>query len=211
MTRWRTPALAALWAQVAGLVALAAYLLWREGFGGMSWLNGAEALLAALVLGLWTAVLGRFTAGRGMPPEDGTLRALRGLFPWLTSLRLALWFLTLVSVLGGAAPQANPVALTALLTVWPAAVLAGNAVYGTLARLAPEPADLVRRARLADWLNVAAALSLAMAVFNVVPIRGFSSVPGTADLWVYGLSGALDVAATLLARQAVLTAPFPRG
>lgn len=211
MTRWRTPALVALWVQVAGLVALAAYLLWREGSPGLGWLNAGEALLAALVLGLWTAVLGRFTAGWGTRPDDGTLRALRGLFPWLTSLRLALWFLTLVSVLGGAAPQANPVALTALLSVWPAAVLAGNAVYGTLTRLAPEPADLLRRARLADWLNVAAALSLAMAVFNVVPIRGFSSVPGTADLWVYGLSGALDVAATLLARHAVLTAPFPRG
>lgn len=211
MTRWRTPALVALWVQVAGLVALAAYLLWREGFAGLAWLNGAEALLAALVLGLWTAVLGRFTVGRGTPPDDGTLRALRGVFPWLTSLRLALWFLTLVSVLGGAAPQANPVALTALLTVWPAAVLAGNAVYGTLARLAPEPADLLRRARLSEWLNVAAALSLAMAVFNVVPVQGFSSVPDGADLWVYGLSGVLDVAATLLARQAVLTAPFPRG
>ncbi|MDL2343329.1 hypothetical protein QOL99_04095 [Deinococcus sp. MIMF12] len=210
MTRWRTPALALLWVQVGGLVGLAAYLLWREGFAGVGWLNGGEALLAALVLGLWTAVLGRFTAGRGTPPEDGTLRGLRALFPWLTSLRLALWFLTLVSVLGGAAPQANAVALTALLTVWPAAVLAGNAVYGTLARLAPDPADLLRRARLADWLNVAAALSLAMAVFNVVPVAGFSSLPEGVDLWVYGLSGVLDVAATLLARQAVLTAPLPQ-
>lgn len=211
MTRWRTPALAALWLQVAGLVALAAYLLGRGGLAGLGWTSAAESLLAALVLGLWTAVLSRLTAGRGTPPEHGPLRALRGLFPWLTSLRLALWFLTLVAVLGGAAPQANAVALAALLSVWPAAVLAGNAVYGTLVRLAPEPGDLLRRTRLADWLNVAAALSLAMTVFNVVPIAGFSSSPQGADLWVYGLSGALDVGATLLARQAVLHAPPRQG
>jgi hypothetical protein len=117
-----------------------------------------------------------------------------------------LWFLTLVSVLGGGAPQANPVALTALLTVWLAGILGGNAVYGTLARLAPEPANLLRRARLAEWLNLAAALSLGMAVFNVVPVAGFSRPPTLTDQLVYGLSGALDVAATLLALWAVRTA-----
>ncbi|WP_026332558.1 hypothetical protein [Deinococcus apachensis] len=200
---WREAAFAALWVQVAGLFALVAFSLYRGNFSEGAWLSAIEAFLAGLVLAWWTLVLGRFTAGQAVPPTDGTLRALRIAFPWLTSFRLVLWFLTLLSVLSGGAPEANTVALTALLTVWPAGTLAGNAVYGTLARLAPNPADDTGRKRLADWLNLAAALSLAMAVFNVVPIRGFSDSPTLTDQLVYGLSGALDVLATLLAMRTV--------
>lgn len=201
--RWRQAALIALTVQVAGLFAVAAFSLWRGNFSTGAWFSAVEAFLAGLVLAWWAAVLARFTAGRGVSPEDGSLRALRLAFPWLTSFRLVLWFLTLLDVLSGGAPEANTVALTALLTVWPAGILAGNAVYGTLARLAPGPADPAGRRRLADWLNVAAALSLAMAVFNVVPIAGFSLAPSRTDQIVYGLSGVLDVGATLLALRAV--------
>lgn len=204
--RWRSAALLALGVQVAGLFGVAAFVLWRGNLSEGAWFTATEAGLAALVLAWWTVILGRFTAGQAVSPGDGTLRALRRAFPWLTSLRLVLWFVTLLFIIGGGAPQASPVALTALLTVWPAGILAGNAVYGTLARLAPNPADPVLRARLAEWLNLAAALSLALAVFNLVPIAGFSRPPTRTDQLVYGLSGALDVAATLLALWAVRTA-----
>lgn len=208
--RWRAAALAALWVQVASLLATAAYALWRGQLSQGAWFTAAEAGLAALVLAWWTRLLGRLTVGRAVPLTDGTLRALRLGFPWLTSLRLVLWGLTLLFVLTGGAPEAHPVALTALLTLWPASILAGNAVYGTLARLAPHPADVTGRGRLVDWLNLAAALSLGMAVFNVVPIAGFSDVPTRADQLVYGLGGLLDVAATLLALRAVhATLPRP--
>ncbi|BDP43007.1 hypothetical protein DAETH_29760 [Deinococcus aetherius] len=209
--RWRSAALTALTIQVAGLFAVVAYALWRGNFSEGAWFTAVEAFLSGLVLAWWTAVLRRFLRGWSVAPGDGALRALSVAFPWLTSFRLVLWFLTLLSVVNGAAPDANTVALTALMTVWPASILAGNAVYGTLARLAPNPADLVRRRRLADWLNVAAALSLAMAVFNVVPIAGFSDRPTPGDQLVYGLSGALDVLATLLAMRAVGAAPVGEG
>ncbi|EYB67522.1 hypothetical protein DEIPH_ctg037orf0001 [Deinococcus phoenicis] len=209
--RWRSAALLALGVQVTGLFGLAAYSLWRGRFSEGAWFSGIEALLAGLVLAWWTVLLGRFTTGQPVPPTDGTLRALRFAFPWLTSFRLVLWLLTLLFVLNGSAPEANTVALTALLTVWPVGILAGNAVYGTLARLAPNPADLTGRRRLADWLNLAAALSLGMAVFNVVPIAGFSDPVTRTDQLVYALSGALDVLATLLALRAVQAAPVTGG
>nr|WP_246580612.1 hypothetical protein [Deinococcus aestuarii] len=190
-----------------GLFAVVGYALWRGNFSEGAWLNAVEAFLAGLVLAWWTAVFRRVTLGWAVPAGDGALRALRLTFPWLTSFRLVLWFLLLLSLANGAAPEANTVALTALMTVWPASILVGNAVYGTLARLAPGPADPLRRKRLADWLNVAAALSLAMAVFNVVPVAGFTSVPRLSDVLVYGLSGAVDVLATLLALRAVGAAP----
>lgn len=208
---WRSAALAALWLQVASVFGVAAYALTKGNFSESAWLNAVEAFLAGLVLAWWTALLGRLTAGQAVREEDGTRRALSVALPWLTSFRLVLWFLTLLAVLGGAGEEANPVALTALLTVWPAAILAGNAVYGTLARLAPNAGDALGHRRLADWLNLAAALSLAMAVFNVVPIPGFSSDVTLADQLVYGIGGLLDVVATLLAMRAVQQAPGARG
>jgi len=200
---WRSAALIALWVQVAAVFGAAAYGLERGQFSEGAWLSAAEALLAGLVLSWWTVILGRVTAGLSVPPEDGTLRALGLLLPWLTSFRLVLWGLNLLFLLDGRAPEANPVALTALMTVWLALILSRNAVYGTLARLAPNPGDAAARSRLADWLNLSAALSLAMTVFNLVPLAGFSRVPTLTDQLVTGVSGAINVIATLLALQAV--------
>ena len=208
---WRLAALLALWVQVASLFGMAAYGLWRGHFSVDGWFTGIEAFLGGLVLAWWTVLLGRLTEGRAVPPTDGTLVSLRFAFPWLTSLRLMLWSLTLLGVLAGLAPEANTVALTALFTIWLAAILASNAVYGTLTRLAPNPADLTGRRRLAEWLNVAAALSLGMTVFNLVPIAGFSTTPTLTDQLVYGLGGGLDVLATLLALAAVQAAPGAKG
>ena len=218
--RWRSLALGALWVQVASLFGLVAYALWRgNATGGLDegvWLNAFDSFLAALVLWWWTATLSRVTLGQAISTEPlpgpdapgaGQLRALRAAFPWLTALRLSLWFLTVLSVTNTPSSEANPVALTALLTTWGAAIFASNAVYGSLARLAANPADPVDRERLLGWLNLSAALSVAMTVFNVVPIAGFSSAPDLTNQVVYGLSGVLDVVATLLAFRAVQTMP----
>ncbi|MFD1732331.1 hypothetical protein ACFSC4_16590 [Deinococcus malanensis] len=207
MNRWRVPALAALWAQVVSLGAVSAYALWKGNFTGSAALSATEALLAALVMAWWTHLFARLTMAHTVLPTDGVLRALRLVFPWLTALRAALWLMTLLMILSGAAAEANPVALTALMTVWGGAIVASNAVYGTLARLVSQPADLLQRQQLLDWLNLAAALSLGMGVLNVIPITGFSSLPVLHTQVVYGLVAAIDVLATLLAQQALRAAP----
>lgn len=210
--RWRSAALACLWAEVAVLLGSVAFVLWQGGSGVQSYFNAADFLLAALVLAWWTRIFARLSAGQATAPDDGTLRALALSFPWLTSLRAALWGLTLLALLTGLAPDANGVALTALMTVWGAAILASNAVNGSLVRLAPEPGDPAGRRRLLDWLNVSAALALGMVVLNVVPIRGFSGDPTLGAQLVYGLGGALDVVATVLALRALLAqfGPLPQ-
>ncbi|MFK7603657.1 hypothetical protein ACI3L1_15745 [Deinococcus sp. SM5_A1] len=208
--RWRALALGFLWTQVVAVFGIVAFALWRDQFGPQGWLNAVDAFLAGLVLTWWTLVFTRVSAGQATPPEDGTLRALTAVFPWLTSFRAALWGLIVLSVAGGMFPEANTLALTALITVSGASVLASNAVNGSLVRLAPEPENPANRKRLMDWLNLSAALALGVTVLNVVPIVGFSStVPLSAQL-VYGLGGLLDVIATVLALW-VLMARGKRG
>lgn len=199
---WRTPALAALAAQVASLFLLSAYAA-ATGRGVFVWLGVVETALAGVVLWWWTALLGRLLRGQAVPDTDGTWRSLALLYPWLTALRGASWLAVLLAVLGGGAPEASALGLTALLTLWAASILAGNAVYGSLLRLTLDPASQSARTRLTDWLNVAAALSLGMGVANLVPLPGFSTAPGLTDALAYGAGAALDVAATLLAFQAV--------
>ncbi|MFC4427733.1 hypothetical protein [Deinococcus navajonensis] len=207
--RWRALAVTALWVQVASLFGVSAYALWAANFSADGVLGALEAFLAGLVMTWWTAVFARVSGGDAVAPEDGVLRALGLSFPWLTALRGGLWLMLLLALLSGAGAEANPVALTTLMTVWAGAVLASNAMYGALARLAQAPGDLLARARLLEWLNVSAALSLGMGVLNVVPIAGFSTPPTLTAQLVYGLSAALDVVATLLAWQALRTAPVP--
>ncbi|MBZ9750666.1 hypothetical protein K7W42_07300 [Deinococcus sp. HMF7604] len=207
-TRWRQAALVALWGLVAATFGLCAYSLasgWPPNDLGA--LGTARTFLAAVVLVWWTQVFARYTRPAPTPEEDGVWRSLRALFPWLTSLRLALWGLSLFVYLAGFLPEANPVALTALATVELGFILAKNAVYGTLVRFAAAPLEVAGRARLGSWLNAAAALSLAIGVVNLVPVAGLSGERPAADLWVYGLHAALDVAASLLALRAVQTAP----
>ncbi len=199
LTRLRPLALGFLWAEVVVLLGSVAFVLWQSSLDAQGWFNAVDFLLAALVLAWWTQVFTRLSAAQATAPDHGSLRALALAFPWLTSLRAALWGLTLLGLLTGMAPQANPVAVTALMTVWGAAIGASNAVNGSLVRLAPEPGNPAARKRLMDWLNVSAALALGMAVLNVVPIRGFSGDPTLGAQLVYGLGGALDVVATVLA------------
>ncbi|WP_226342568.1 hypothetical protein [Deinococcus sp. AJ005] len=197
--RWRALALGFLWAEVVVVFGMVAFILLRGQPGPQEWINAFDSFLAALVLMWWTLVFTRVSAGEATSPGNGTLRALTVAFPWLTSFRAALWGVTLLGLATGGAPEANTLALTALMTVWGAAILASNAVNGSLVRLAPEPADLARRKRLMDWLNLSAALALGMAVLNVVPIVGFSASTTLSSQVVYGVGGLLDVVATVLA------------
>lgn len=203
MNRFRTPALTLLYLQVVAVFLIAGYALEHGGFKSDAWITATEAFLAGLVLAWWTVILGRITAGQALAEKDGTLRALGGFFPWLTALRYGLWGLTLLGLLAGVAPEANTVALTALMTIWGGAIWASNAVNGGLVRLALEPENISRASHLSDWLNTSAALSLGMTVLNIVPIKGFSSAPDPTSQLVYGLGGLLDVLATLAAFLAV--------
>ncbi len=201
--RWRGLAMGFLWAEVVAVFGTAAFALWRDDFGTQGWLNAADAFLAALVLTWWTLTFAHLSAGQATSPGNGTLRALAVAFPWLTSFRAALWGITLLMLVTGGAAEANSVALTALMTVWGAAILASNAVNGSLVRLAPEPQNPAHRKRLMDWLNLSAALALGMAVLNVVPIAGFSGEVALSAQLVYGVGGLLDVVATVLALWAL--------
>ena len=201
---WRGAALGALWVQVAALLFTAAYALWRDPRSPDGWLGGLEALLAALALAWWTVLLGRLLRGEATSPGDGTRRALSLTFPWLTALRFGLWGTLGLGLLAGVAPEANPVALTALMTVWFGAIVSGNAVFGTLIRLAGTPGDPLLRQRLREWLNLSAALAVGMTVLNVVPIRGFSGTPEPGTQLVYGVGGIIDVVATVLTLRAVM-------
>ena len=192
--RWRTPALAAQWLYVAATLGLTAYTL-LPGLNEGTVLTGLRSLLAALVGAWWAVIFGRYLLGQGTPDTDGTLRALRLFFPWLTALRLSLWLLGLLALGGDVAAQVNPVALTALQTLSFGYLFAKNAVYGTLARHATDPANALGRRRLGEWLNVAAPLALAIGVINTVPLRGMSAGFEPLTVALYGLHAALDLLA----------------
>ncbi|WP_309570824.1 hypothetical protein [Deinococcus sp.] len=205
-TQWRQAALAALWALVVATFTLAAYSLWRAGtIDAVSVLQALRSILAGLILVWWTQVFTRYTAEDTVPDTDGMLRALRMGLPWLTSLRLAMWLLLLLSLGSGMAQTASPVAVTALVTISGAFIFAKNAVFGTLAKWAVTPKEALGRVRLVQWLNVAAALSLALGVVNVVPIAGLpgSDTLDVPSMVIYGLHALLDTAAMLLALKAV--------
>lgn len=201
MNRFRTPALIALWVQVVAVFGLCVFALWDGQFSWSAWMSGAEAFLAGLALVWWTQLFALVTQNRGVPTTNGTWRALAAVYPMLTAVRAALWGLTLLGILAGMAPEANSVALTALMTIWGGAIFASNAINAGILRLAsgPDEAVLHNRTRLAEWLNTSAALSLGMAVLNVVPIKGFSDSPELASQLAYGVGGLLDVLATVLA------------
>ncbi|WP_291426615.1 hypothetical protein [Deinococcus sp.] len=203
--RWRFPALLFSWLDVAACLGAATYLLWNANFQGAAWFDAVSMLLAGLVLAWWTTIFGRVTLGLGVPATDGTLRALAVSYPLLTSLRLVIWGLTLLVILDGTFPTANPVALTAMMTLWGAAIMAANAVNAGLVRLATVTDELVRpqAERLSDWLNLSAALALGMLVINFVPIKGYGTPPTPTMNLVYAAGGLLDLVSALFQFLAV--------
>ncbi len=198
----RRAALTALWVQVAALVVYGGYDAARSG-GPEVWLGALDALLATLSLALWTALLGGLLRHVSAPATDARLRVFRLVFPWLIALRAAEWLLTSLAILGGAGDTANPIAVLALFVVWGGGIATGLGVYVISAGLFAKPSDAAARARLLTWLNVAAALSVAMTVMNVWPPTGFGHPPARLDQVIWAALGALDVLATLLALRAV--------
>ncbi|AWN23520.1 hypothetical protein DKM44_10030 [Deinococcus irradiatisoli] len=190
--------------QVAALVAYGVY----QGLSGGAdvWLSLLDVGLATLSLGLWTALLGDFLRGVAVADTSRRLRVFRFVFPWLTALRAAMWLFTSLAILGGAGDTANPIAVLALFLVWGGGIVAGLAVYVVSSVLFVRP-DLGGRARLVTWLNVSAALSVALTVMNVWPPTGFVPPPSLREQVIWGVQGVLDVGATLLALRAVQLAP----
>ena len=206
MNRWRSPALVAQWLYVAAAFAVTAYTL-LPGPNEDTTLMALRSLLSGLVGAWWAVVFGRYLRGQATPDTDGTLRALRVFFPWLTALRLSLWLLGLLQAGLVGSAEVNPVAMTALQTLSLAYALAKNAVYGTLARFAPDPAHPLGQRRLAEWLNLAAPLALAIGVINTVPVRGLSQGFNPTDVLVYGGYAVLDLLALGLSLLAVRGMP----
>ncbi|WP_261663556.1 hypothetical protein [Deinococcus sp. Marseille-Q6407] len=213
---WRPAALSALGLQVLSLFLTAGYHFARAqtDAGDAEWLNAGHDLLTGILTLWWTMLLARLTLGRGLVLNsylDRVRRALKYTFPLLTAFRGVLWGLTALALASGAASQANPVAVTAMMTIWGASIAASYMTFFWVVRwgeLGPERAAPARR-QLEDWLNLAAALSLGMTVINVVPIAGFSAAPSQTDQLIFGSTGLLDVAATLLALQAVRLTRLP--
>ncbi len=212
MNRFRGPALVALWVNVALTFGLCAFVLWNNDFDVVGWIDAFRFFLAGLVLTWWTQLFALVSQRRGVNTENGLWRSLALSYPWLTVFSLTMWTLVLLGLLSDGAPEANPVALTALMTVWGGAILATNAVNAGLLRLAsgPDAALGQNAARLLDWLNLGAALSLGMLVINLVPIKGFSSEQTMLEQVVYAASGLADTVSTLLAFFA-LRAAHPEG
>ena len=217
MNRFRQPALIFLWLDVAASFVVAAFTLLDGPITTYSVITTIGIIFGGVVLAWWATIFGRVSRGLGVPATDGTLRSLALSYPWLTAYNLSRWGMFLLGVLAGAAPEANPVALTALITIWGAAVLTSNAVNSHLVRLASGPDEAVptNAARLCDWLNLYAAVGAGLAVMNLVPIKGLDVTP-TPPLMqvVYTAASVIDIVAMLLSllaiRQAV-SGPLPSG
>lgn len=203
-SRWRLPALVAQGLYVAASFALAASLL-SSGVNEGTAMYAFRAFLAGLVGAWWGVILSRYLRAQATPETDGTLRALRASFPWLTAFRMALWLLGLLLV-GAVDPSVNPGTTMIVTLVSFAYIFAKNAVYGTLVRQAGSPQDAAGRAQFAQWLNIGAAVALALAVINGLPVRG-ESPPPTPELTLSVLASVLDLLALTFARQAVQELP----
>lgn len=200
MTRWAAPAAYAQYAYALAAFVLAGYIL-ESGINEISVLTALRSFLAGLVAVWWGRVLARYLGGQPTPDTDGTLRALRAFFPWVTALRLSLWLLLMLVLSGNT--EANSVTITAMLTITLGYALAKNAVYGTLARYAEDPASTAGQNKLFDWLNLAAPLAFALGVVNLVPARGIAGASDGFEYALYGLHAAADFVSLLAALWAV--------
>lgn len=201
---WRTAALLTLALQVLGLFVAAGYALEQLAARPITaWMDAGHQFVTGVLTLWWALIFGRLTLGRGLIANeylDKVLRVLSFSFPLLTAYRGALWFLTALN-LGGGMSQANPITITGLLSLWGGSIIASYMVFFWLVRWAEaEPAqNTAARKQLEDWLNLSAALTLGMTVINVMPIAGLSSNIRWNDQLVSGVTGGLDILATLLA------------
>ncbi|MFC4452445.1 hypothetical protein [Deinococcus sonorensis] len=198
-------ALLALALRVLSLPALLLYLLLRREGGG--WYSLPDLLGSAALLTLWGLLLRDLFAGRAARLNSTRLAVLRVSYPWLAAYQGALWVLAALGFGTGMYPEANPAAVFILLSVWVGGIVINLLLFLLSVRLFPNPADQTGRRQLSDLLNVAAALSLASTIINVVPLAG-APAPTHADQWAYLLAGVAELASLLLLRLA-LQRPAP--
>ncbi|MGY2893751.1 hypothetical protein [Deinococcus sp. UYEF24] len=205
-SRWVSLAVAGLWLRLLSVLALTAFVVWRAGAG--LWLTLPDLLGSAAALALWTPLIADLLHGRTVLTTDPRRRALSALYPWLIAFEAALWGLWLLNVLVGGLPEANPVAVAALVTAWGAGIVVSFLVYLLSLRLMANPADSTGFSQLADLFNLAAALAAASLIMNVVPLKG-AAAPTVADQWAYGLAGAVEVVSWLLLHRALAMPESP--
>lgn len=189
-----------------GALGLAAFVLLYHRAGG-AWYTASDALIGAAMQGLWVLLLLGYFRGQETDDWNGLFVAYRALFPLLVAWRGLLFFLTLAGVLG-AAGGPGTVSWLLLFAAWGGGLLANIGVYVFSLRLLMEPASPAPRLNLRRWLEWSALLGAAMTVMNVYPPGGLPR-PDVAEMLVWGLSGALDVAALLLLRRALAHPPPP--
>lgn len=189
-----------------GAVGLAAFVLLYHRAGG-AWYTASDALIGAAMQGLWVWLLLGYFRGRETDDWNGLFVAYRALFPLLVAWRGLLFFLTLAGVLG-AAGGPGTVAWLLLFVAWGGGLLANIGVYVFSLRLLMEPANPAPRLHLRRWLEWSAILGAAMTIMNVYPPKDLPR-PDAVEMLVWGLSGALDVAALLMLRRALAEAPQP--
>lgn len=196
------------------LLLLAGYVLGKELPNPLTgWLDAGHHFVTGVLTVWWALLLGRLTLGRGVAQGEYLSRVQQVLtftFPLLTTFRGVLWGITALGMAGGTV-QAHPVALTGLMTIWGASIIASYMCFFWLVRWAELGPKAARaKGQLEDWLNLSAALTLGMTVVNVVPTAGFSVDLSQTDQLAYGGAGLLDIAATLLALQAVRLTRLPQ-
>ena len=187
-------ALAGLWVRLGSIVGVLLYLLLKKN---TELFTLTDVLASTALTVLWTLLMGVYLRGGSVLPTDARRVWLTHLYPWLIAFEGAIWFLYTFDVLLGALPDANPVALTALVTVWGASIAVSFLIYALSLRLMINPGDTTGQRQFADLLNLAAALSAASTVMNVVRLGGTPG-PTVGDQWAFGLQGVVETAALLL-------------
>lgn len=193
-------ALTLLAVQAVGLLAFAMYVVFDEGLSFSGVVNSVDALLAAGFVWVWRGLLASTFAMRPVPPEQGAFRIYRYGYPVLLLWRTATLYLILVSLSFGAN---FTVSLVVLLIATAAALWVNWQTFVVSLKLVQKPLEAGTRARLRSLLEYGAALSALLTIMNLWPPAGLDR-PTLTEGVVWGLSGALDVAATLAVRAALL-------
>ncbi|ULH15369.1 hypothetical protein MF271_15770 [Deinococcus sp. KNUC1210] len=192
-------ALVGLWVRLGSIGALTIYLFLDSTTDAFSRIDAVAS--TALTL-LWTLLMGEYLRGGSVLPTDPRRLWLSWLYPWLIAFEGAVWSLYTFTVLLGALPDANPLALLAVVTVWGASVAVNFLIFAVSLRVVGHPEDTTGRAQFTELLNWAAALAAANTVMNVVRLGGTPG-PSPADQIAFGLQGVVEVAALLLLRWAL--------
>lgn len=218
----RIATVSALWLQVAASFGLSLFLANRATHFGQ-WITLSELLLSTILLVWWTLIFQRIlnnsipmlhsvqlkTWEKGKFKEaavkkisvmirSGYWRALHFFYPVLTSLRVCIWLLVMLTIFKS---QVHFLVSGALMFIWIGAIICSHKVNGTLSILALFPKNKAARFFLARWLNGSAAFSFGMLILNNVPIPHFSETPDQTTQAFYLAVNGLDVIATFLAYQ----------